>query len=169
MILKSVTVAGLALAVSGSILSTQPANAAAHNPLIVWQGGAEIITLNAACTKAAFSVGDLASSVFRPRLDPAEPTSAISLTFGRSAMAFFRQGGASNDQMQGTSNYSSPWYSGRVTSTPGGNTGTITLQITPASITENTDAITINGTVNNFFGLSGCTMTFRGAYRKRTN
>src|SRR4051812_33294274 len=68
--LKSATIVGLALSMSSLALSGQSANAAAHNPLIVWQGGAEIISLApaATCAKANFQASDLASSVFRPRL-----------------------------------------------------------------------------------------------------
>src|SRR5689334_2411521 len=138
-----------AFALAGA--SAQPVQAAPHSPLVVWQGGAEITALSSpGCDNLGYEVGDLAGSVFRARLDPAEPSSAISLTFHRAAHAYFRTGGTSNDQMQGTSTYSSPWYSGRVTSTPGGNTGNITLKITPATITAATDLVSINGTVTHF-------------------
>jgi hypothetical protein len=148
---------------------TQTASSAPNSPLIVWQGGAEIVSLSSpGCDNLGYQVGDLAASVFRPRLDPAEPSSAISLTFHRAGHAYFRSGGASTDQMQGSSNYSSPWYSGRVTSTPGGNTGTIKLKIKPTgTISSAIDGITIDGTIANFNGVSGCTMGFKGAYRQR--
>jgi hypothetical protein len=152
---------------------TQVVNAAAHDPLIVWQGGAEIVSFTeattGACSKAG-AVGDLAVSVFRPRLDPAEPVSALSLTFSRAGMAFFRTGGTSDDQMRGVSSYASPYYGGRVTSTTGGNTGNIALTISPGTpIVATTDVIAINGTIGHYFGLAGCSANFRGAYRRRTD
>ena len=156
-----------ALALGAACVQNDNVQAAAHSPLVVWQGGAEITSLNAGCANLGYEVGDLAASVFRARLDPAEPSSAISLTFHRAAHAYFRTGGSSSDQMQGTSTYSSPWYSGRVTSTPGGNTGNITLRIKPATIVETTDSITIDGTITHFNGVAACTMGFRGAYRLR--
>ena len=159
--------AAVALLLVGT--ATQGANAAAHNPLIVWQGAAELTSLTAACSKLGLMIGDVGVSVFRPRLDPAEPSSAITMTLERSGMAFFRTGGTSTDQMQGTSNYTSPWYSGRATSTPGGNTGAITLAITPSAITTATDQIMINGMITNFFGTAGCTAKFNASYRQRTN
>jgi hypothetical protein len=149
-------------------LGAASAQEAANNPLIVWQGAAEVTSLSAGCSTLGYQIGDVAISVFRPRLDPAEPSSAITLTFHRAGHAFFRTGGTSTDQMQGNSNYSSPWYSGRATSTPGGNTGTINLQVKPnTAITATTDIITLQGSVTKFHGLSTCTMGFKAAYRLR--
>jgi hypothetical protein len=143
-----------------------PAQAAAHNPLIVWQGAATLTSLSSACATINHKPGDSAFSVFRPRLDPAEPKSAISFTFTRSAHAFFRSGGGS-DQMNGAGSYTSPWYSGRVTSTPGGNTGTYNFHLTPATVLATTPVVTIVGTINNFHGIVGCTVGFKGAFDRR--
>lgn len=153
----------------GSVAPAQMANAAAHNPLIVWQGAATLTSVPAACAASKLAVGDSAFSVFRPRLDPAEPSSAITMVFGRSAHAFFRTGGTSTDQMRGTSTYTSPWFSGRATSTAGGNTGTIVLTITPLTILPTTNVVTIVGTINKFHGIVGCAVGFNGAYQRRPN
>src|SRR5689334_2614419 len=155
-----------AFALAGA--SAQPVQAAPHSPLVVWQGGAEITALSSpGCDNLGYEVGDLAASVFRARLDPAEPSSAITLTFHRAAHAYFRTGGTSSDQMNGNSTYSSPWYSGRATSTPGGNTGNINLRIKPTTIIETTDNITVDGSVTHFNGVASCTMGFKGSYRLR--
>src|SRR5687767_939042 len=73
----------------------------ANNPLITWHGAATLTTVPAACANTNYVVGDAAFSVFRPRLVNDEPSSAITLTFGRSGFAFFRTGGTSSDQMNG--------------------------------------------------------------------
>jgi hypothetical protein len=52
---------------------------------------------------------------------------------------------------------------------PGGLTGTYNFKITPAVITASTNVITIDGTITNFIGVTGCTMKFKAAYRPRGN
>jgi len=152
-------------------LGTASAQEAANNPLIVWHGAATLTSLTAGCAQANYVVGDSAFSVFRPRLDPAEPNSAITLTFGRAGHAYFRNptGSASSDQMHGNSVYTSPWYSGRATSTPGGNTGNITLTLSPATVAANTNVVTIAGTITKFHGIASCTAQFKGSYYRRPN
>ena len=163
----------LALAVLTGLVSwaapAQMANAAAHNPLIVWQGAAVLTSVPANCASTKRAIGDSAFSVFRPRLDPAEPSSAITMTFGRAGHAYFRTGGTSTVQMRGTSTYSSPWYSGRATSTSGGNTGNITLTFTPTTVAASTAVVTIVGKITKFHGIANCTVQFKGSYYKRPN
>jgi hypothetical protein len=38
---------------------------------------------------------------------------------------------------------------------------------TPATITAFTDAVTITGTITNFFNTTGCNVTFEGVYVQR--
>jgi len=143
---------------------------AANDPLIVWQGGATITSLNNTCrNNTPFSVGDVLLSVFRPRLVGDEPASAVSLLTGRFAQAFFRSGGAGGDQMHGPGTYTGPLIGGRATSIPGGASGTYSLKIKPAVIAAGTNVITIQGTITKFAGVSGCTMKFAAAYRPRGN
>jgi len=164
--LRSVGVASILLGLWGGLGTAQAAN----DPLIVWQGGATIVSVNATCKAQlpGFSPGDLAHSVFRPRLVGDEPASALSLIFSRFAQAFFRTSGG-GDQMHGPGNYTGPLIRSRVTTIPGGATGTYRFAITPAVITGATGLITIDGTINNFGGVVGCTMRFIGAYRPRGN
>jgi hypothetical protein len=150
-------------------LGVASAQEAANNPLIVWHGAATLTSLTPGCASANYVVGDSAFSVFRPRLDPAEPNSAITLTFGRAGHAYFRSGGTSSVQMNGNSTYTSPWYSGRATSSQGGNSGNITLALSPATVTAATNVVTIVGTITRFHGINNCTVQFRGSYYKRPN
>ena len=160
-----------AVAAIAASLGTASAQEAANNPLITWHGAATLTNVPAACANTSYVVGDSAFSVFRPRLDPAEPNSAITLTFGRSGFAFFRSPSSPSgtDQMHGTSSYTSPWYSGRATSTAGGNTGNITLTLSPSTVTAATNVITIVGTITKFHGIVGCNVQFKGSYYRRPN
>lgn len=162
-------------AIFGTVVSitltaaTLAAQAAANNPLIVWQGAATLTAVPAACAASKYKAGDSAFAVFRPRLDPAEPNSGLTLSFGRSGHAYFRTGGASSDQMNGNSTYSSPWFSGRATSTAGGNTGNIILALSPATVLDTTPVVTISGTIQKFHGIAGCNVNFNGAFQRRLN
>jgi hypothetical protein len=141
--------------------------AAAHNPLVVWQGGVTITGLTDACGTGS-EVGDLWYSVFRPRLDPAEPVTGLSMISKRSAATFYKQSGA-DDQMHGSGTYVGDWIGGRVTSGSGTNTGNYTLTITPAVIIETTVNVDIKGSITNFENTVGCTLKFRGSYTLRPN
>lgn len=159
----------VAITTSLGAASAQEAAPEANNPLITWHGAATLTSLTAGCASTTYVVGDAAFSVFRPRLVGDEPSSAITLTFGRAGFAYFRSGGASTDQMHGNSTYTSPWYSGRATSTPGGNTGNITLTLSPSTVAANTNVVTIAGTITKFHGIANCTVQFRGSYYRRPN
>jgi len=147
------------------------ANAAANNPLIVWQGAATITALKGAdCANTGFAVGDLVDSIYRPNLDPAEPVSGLSLISRRSAIWFFRSSG--NNFMNGKGNYSGGYLSGRVTQRPNSQnsavTGAYNLKITPATFTATTTQnVDIVGTFTHFYGWTNCTVTISGSYQRR--
>ena len=155
------------LCVAGSVTMAQKASAA---PLTVWQGGAELLSQTSQCVAGVpgFNVGDLAVSVFRPRLASTQPKSALTMLFHRSALSFFNNTGP--DQMTGNGTYTGSWISARATGVPGGTSGTYSFTITPSgTITASTPGLGIVGTITNFAGVSGCTITFAGAYAKRPN
>ena len=159
-------VLGVALAV---IVLSGPAQAA-NDPLIVWQGGATITSLNAVCRQnTGFAVGNLAHSIFRPRLVGDEPRSALSLLFTSSAQLIINSDASDGDQMHGQGSYTGPLIRGRATTVSGGVSGTYNFKIKPNVITDTTKVITIAGTINDFFGVVGCTMKFLGAYQRRPN
>jgi hypothetical protein len=164
-IFRILGIAGFALTLTGS-----SALAAAHNPLIPWQGGATLTTVPAACQNGAkgLEVGDMPVSIYRPQLDPAEPRSALTLIFGRAAHSFFK---TTSGQMNGGGNYSGAWISARATTKSGGGavTGTYMFTITPNPVLATTTFVTIDGLVNGFGGISGCNVRFKGSYSRRPN
>lgn len=149
------------------VAPVQMANAAAHSPLIVWQGGAEITSLTAACSTVGFSVGDLLHSIYRPNLDPAEPPTAITFISSRSANIFFHASG-NTFMAAGKGTYSGNYIGGRATHSSTAVTGNWTMSISPATFTDATVApVTITGAFSNFFNTAGCTVGFKGAYQRR--
>jgi hypothetical protein len=146
---------------------------AANNPLIVWQGAITITGLTAQCDPLGLSEGQLLDSIYRPRLQPDEPKSALSILAGRSAQVYFNDDTSPNDQMIGKGNYLAHYISARATSVPNPNesafTGKYNFKVKPTTITDSTGAITITGQLTNYFDRAGCTVNFLGAYQPRGN
>lgn len=145
-----------------------PAAAVPNNPLITWQGSVTLLTTSANCGAVPdFAPGILAYSIFRPRLDPAEPESALSIIFPRGTLIFTRATG--ENQMHGVGNYSGIWISDRVTANAAVS-GTYRFTIVPAgAITSANNFVTMSGTITKWAAIAGCTVTFRGAYSRRPN
>jgi hypothetical protein len=165
--LRTFGVAGIALVAIAFGSTAQAAN----DPLIVWQGSATITSLSHACNTIGFGIGDLVTSTYRPRLVGDEPTSGITFITGRSALVFFNGAGNANDQMIGRGGYLGHYIGSRATAVPnstqGSFTGNYVFRVKPAAITSATGAITINGTLTNFFNVTNCTVGFLGAYQPR--
>ncbi len=162
---KYVLACAAIVSLSGSTIFSQPASAAAHNPLIVWQGGATILTLTAPCSAKGWEVGDEFVSVYRPNLDPAEPKTGLTLIAHRHALSFFRNTGP--NQMAGAGTYTGSFIGARATGVAGGTAGSYSLTITPNPVTTATVNVTIAGSLSNLGGIAGCTLGFRGVYTRR--
>lgn len=158
------------------LLASVPAGAAiaqeaAHDPLITWTGSAVITKMQgASCADTGFNVGSIFHSVYRPNLDPAEPPTAVTLVHQRSAVSFFRSSG--NAFMNGAGNYTGSFIGGRATIRPNSNAGAVTgaykLKVIPGTFTAATTTnVDISGTFTNFFGHTGCTITFNASYQRR--
>lgn len=164
---RSLLLGGLAVGLVGAAAAL-PAAAAPHNPLIVWQGSVTLLTETAACgTIPDFAPGTLAYSIYRPQLDPAEPSSALSILLTRGTLIFTRTSGET--QMHGAGNYSGIWIGARVTAKPA-VTGTYNFVVAPTGIIIATaQSVLIKGTITNWAAIPGCTVTFGGAYSLRPN
>jgi hypothetical protein len=158
------------LGAAAMTLTTGTALAVANNPLIVWQGGVTVTSASTVCADAAdgLKIGKFASSMFRPRLDPAEPASAITMLFNRAAVIFARTSGG-GDQMHGNGNYIGSGMSDRAEGAGGSFTGTYSFTINPSAITAATTSVIIAGTINDFAGIASCTVKFRASYQRRPN
>jgi hypothetical protein len=134
---------------------------------VVFNGGATLVSLTAACpANLGLSVGDLATSVYRPRLAAdGGPQTALTFTFERSAFWLYRTSGA--DQMNGAGNYAGRWISERVGVAP--VSGTYNFVISPVPVLAATRSLTIDGVIGRFANVPGCSVRFRGNYDRRPN
>jgi hypothetical protein len=164
---------GLAAIAATELMIVQAA-AATSSPFPFWVGTAVVDSATAACANGGFvATNDIISSDYRAKTGVAgEPNNpGIMFILSRSSMALFRTGGSANAKtMNGSGNYGGYLIKGNVTTIPNPSqqpfTGTFTLAVTPATVTKTTDAISINGTINNWRNVSGCTVKFRAAYRR---
>jgi hypothetical protein len=149
-----------------AFLSAGVASAAPNNPLKVWQGGVTATQQTTACFNI-FPPGFMGTGIFRPRLDPAEPASALSIIFQRSAVISVRTAGPASDKMHGQGSYRGTYINigARVKE---GFTGTFNFVLNPASPIATTQFVTMSGTITNFFGQTGCTVTIRGSFARRS-
>jgi hypothetical protein len=164
---RSLLLGGVAVSVMCATVAL-PAAAVPHTPLITWQGSVTLLSKTVACGVVPdFDLGTLAYSIYRPQLDVAEPSSALTILLTRGTLIFTRASG--DTQMHGAGNYSGIWVSARVT-TNANVTGTYNFVVNPTGIiTESTSFVRITGTITNWAGRTDCTVTFRGAYALRPN
>lgn len=156
---RAAITAGAALALAalpraGLAADTQPA----------WQG---IATTTAATTPQCAGVGggvlgDAGVSVFRPKIKSTDTNTFLSFVFLRAAFTIENTSEATVHQMHGAGNDEVFGVNGRAKFFEG--IGTYSLTIAPAAIIASTPSITIVGKINNWFGVAGCNVTFRGVY-----
>lgn len=150
------TAAGLVLGVS-----TAP-SAFAFDPPFAWFGAMIIESTTTVCG-SRIQPGDAPGIVFRPELQAAEPSSALTYQFGHSSGIIIKQG--STLQFKGAGSFSGAFLSGRATQES--NAGTYNLAVTPATVTSTTLFISFTGSISGFAGKDGCNVTVRGSAVQR--
>jgi len=162
-----------AAAAAAIVLFSTPGWTQAVSPFPFWTGGAVIDSATSACANGGFvRARDFFVSEYRAKTGVAGEPNSPGITFLslRSALAFFRSGGAANaNTMHGSGNFTGFLIRGNVTTIPNPNQstypGTFTFQVNPTTITKTTDPVSINGTINKWRNIANCTVKFRAAYR----
>lgn len=161
---------GLGLA---ALCLTTVAAAADPLPYQFWSGLAVVDRVTVPCKNGGqIAATDVAVSEYRALQGVAgEPSNpGITFVFTRSAQAYFYAGGADPNTMNGAGSYNGHIIRGSVTSLPnasqGAFQGTFKFKVKPATITSDTDLITVDGSIDNWRNIAGCTVIFRAAYRQ---
>jgi hypothetical protein len=89
----------------------------------------------------------------------------------RATLAFFRTGGAANaNTMHGAGNFVGYLIRANVTTIPNPNqgpyAGTFSFAVNPQAVVGTTQTVSIDGTINKWRNVTGCTVRFRAAYRR---
>lgn len=157
-----------------TFMTVQSATAATTSPYPYWVGAAVVDSATAACANGGFvGTNDIINSDFRAKTGvTGEPNSpGIMFINPRSAMSLFRSGGSANaNTMNGNGTFVGYLLRGNVSTIPNPSqqpfAGTFSFTVSPATITATTQTITVDGTINNWRNVAGCTVKFRAAYRK---
>ena len=131
-----------------------------------WEGFATVTASTAQCSGVGGTApGDTHVSIFRPKIATTDTPSFLSFIFVRGAFTQENTSETTVHQMNGSGNYTGFAIGPRAAFAQ--YTGTYNLTLTPAIITAATPSVIIDGTLTNFYNVTGCNVTFEGAYVHR--
>ncbi len=114
------------------------------------------------------------NSVFRPRLLAGEPTAAIIVFGNQGELVQMQEAGISPANMNGSGTYNGTFFdpnTGKVLVWRADPNNTFNLTVTstqppasPVPVKAISNYIYVSGTIDNFAGLPGCSLTVNGAY-----
>ncbi|MGH7060822.1 MAG: hypothetical protein ACREFH_10570 [Stellaceae bacterium] len=117
------------------------------------------------CTTAGIggvSAGAVHASVFRPKIRSSDTSTFISILATLSALTFENTSETTVHQMHGSGNYSGTAINDKAKTFS--FSGTYKLTVSPASVTAATTEVGIVGTLSNYFGAAGCSVSFDAFY-----
>jgi hypothetical protein len=139
-----------------------------------WEGFATITAATPQCAGVdGTATGAIHVSIFRPKIASTDSPTFLSFVFLRDALTLENASEVTVHQMNGSGNYTGFAIGSRAGF--GQYAGTYNLTVVPATITPTTpatisaltDAVTITGTITNFFTATDCNVTFEGVYVQR--
>jgi hypothetical protein len=132
----------------------------------VWEGYATITASSPQCSgTSGTNPGDTLVSIYRPQTASTDTPTYLSFVFLRAAFTQENTSESTVHQMNGSGNYTGFEVGSRALFSQ--YTGTYNLSVTPAIVTASTPSVTIDGTITNFFNITGCNVTFEGVYVER--
>ena len=160
--------AGLGIVGAGVclVLASVPRAALAADNQLVWEGYATVTASTTQCSGVGGTgTGDTHVSIFRPKILSTDPPTFLSVIFLRAAGTHENSNESTVHQMHGSGNYTAFNVNSRARFVT--YTGTYSFTVSPASIIASTPVVTINGNINSFGNVPGCTVTFKGVYLQR--
>jgi hypothetical protein len=110
-------------------------------------------------------VGDIHVSVYRPHINPTDTPTYLAVVFLRAAFTLQNSSESKNPQMNGSGADTATIIDGRgAAGTPLGTYSGIV--VTPRPVLETTNVVTITGTIDSYFNVPGCNVTFKAEYVK---
>jgi hypothetical protein len=162
MFLKYLMAAAFSLAICGSVsaqVATDPK----------FDGVMDILTATAQCAAAgpvATAATPLTAS-YRARVTQGKPNSANSALSFRSSFSYhIIRANVATSKLNGAGTYTGAKIHGNVDFVTGFQ-GTYSFTVTPSSPVLTTKFVTIEGSITNYTGLAGCTVTVRAALSRR--
>jgi hypothetical protein len=132
----------------------------------VWEGYATITASSPQCSgTGGTNPGDTLVSIYRPQIASTDTPTYLSFVLLRAAFTQENTSEPTVHQMNGSGNYTGFEVGSHAFFSQ--YTGTYNLTVTPAIVTGLTPSVTIDGTIINFFNITGCNVTFEGVYVER--
>ena len=152
----------LAAGLASAVLASMSGGVLAADTQAAWVGTA-VITASTGCSSVAgTSVGDIHVSSYRPKINGPDTLSFLSIISTAGAVTFKNNSETTVHQMRGAGTYAATAINKRARTLT--NTGSYSFTITPNPVTVATPVVTIDGTINDYFTVVGCNITFQGAY-----
>jgi hypothetical protein len=135
----------------------------AQSAFIGWQGDLFVTAANAGCASTGFSKGDFFRAVYLPRnLGTNGPDTRLSFIGSRHAQRYIKANAAYGNGI---------WHGTTITGLSAGllnyNSNMVGAAAAPAVPAATTQTVVLRGTLTNFFGTVGCTVSFSGSLGKQ--
>jgi hypothetical protein len=153
---------------AAAVLGCASSAAAAADTQAAWEGIMENTAASSTC--AAMGVGGTGAgdnhvSVYRPHINPTDTPTYLAIVFTRAEFTLQNNSETINPQMNGSGAYIATAIDGR--GAPGTYKGTFSgIVVAPKPVVEGTPVVTITGTIDNYFNVAGCNVTFKAVYGK---
>jgi hypothetical protein len=138
--------------------------AGAADTQAAWEGIMENTAAPGCTGVGGAAVGDNHVSIYRPHINPTDTATYLAIVFTRAEFTLQNFSETANFQMNGNGKYTATVIDGR--GEPGTYSGTFSgIVVTPKPISKGyTGPVTIIGTIDNYFNVSGCDVTFKATY-----
>jgi hypothetical protein len=141
---------------------------AAADSQAAWEGIMENAAASSTCATMGVGgtgVGDNHVSVYRPHILSTDTPTYLAIVFTRAEFTLQNSSESTRPQMKGSGTYTATAIDGR--GAPGTYPGTyLNIVITPYPVLETTNVVTMTGTIDNYFNVAGCDVTFKATYGK---
>jgi hypothetical protein len=141
--------------------------AVAADTQAAWEG-VENTAASSVCTTMAVGgtgVGDNHVSVYRPHILSTDTPTYLAIVFTRTEFTLQNNSETTNPQMNGSGADLATIIDPR--GKPGTYAGTFSgIVVSPKPVLETTNVVTITGTIDNYFNVAGCNVTFKAAFIK---
>jgi hypothetical protein len=141
---------------------------AAGDSQAAWEGIMENTTASSVCATMAVGgtgVGDNHVSVYRPHILSTDTPTYLAIVFTRTEFTLQNNSEITNPQMNGSGADLATIIDAR--GKPGTYAGTFSgIVVSPKPVLETTNVISMTGTIDNYFNVAGCNVTFKASFIK---
>ena len=151
-----------------AVLGCRSGAAVAVDTQAAWEGIMENTAASSVCATIAVGgtgVGDNHVSVYRPHILSTDTPTYLAIVFTRTGFTLQNNSETTNPQMNGSGADLATIIDAR--GKPGTYAGTFSgIVVSPKPVLETTNVISMTGTIDNYFNVAGCNVTFKAAFIK---